>query len=675
MFVLPTIDQDDIQWVCKVLRLPPTAFTGVEGNDPRAEVLLSNETLDIEACPGSGKTTLLVAKLAILARKWNSRCSGICVLSHTNAARREIERCLGQAAEGIKILSYPHFVGTIHGFVNEFLAIPWIRSLGYPVTTIDDVLCEQHRRRLLALSCYGTLRGYVGSKEKYSGANYVGSWYVATPDFLAHNAKGEQLFKNLNVPSAKQISTLLKQCTEDGFYRYEELFMWADDLLSKYPEAVLSVRQRFPLLFIDEVQDNSEIQSKILQRIFTEGIEPVIRQRFGDTNQSIYASINEVGAQSDSFPEEGIRRDIPNSYRFGQDIANIANPLALQPQNLQGLGPPTHTITSETPAQHAVFLFNDDSICGVLNCYASYLLEIFSGDELKAGTFTAVGAVHRPGDNSNVPRFIGHYWQDYDHQLSYSEPRPNTFHQYIAAGWTKAHESGDVHAITEQVAEGVLRATRIVEPAVKLGRRKRKHRYILELLDHFQELKDNYLSLILRLINDEHEITTNEWQEHWTPIFLQLVQTLSDSEINPNLLDEFLAWPKESPEQDSTHKVNTRDNYYRYPEDNPAVSIRVGSIHSAKGETHTATLVLDTFFHDHHFHALKPWLCGEREGQGGEGVRMQTRLKQHYVAFTRPTHLLCIAMRDDLSTVEIHKIKSRAWRVGKVQIGGEIEWI
>ena len=105
MFMPPVIDLNDVQWASRVLELPDEAFTGPDGTDPRAEVLLCNETLDIEACPGSGKTTLLVAKLAILARKWQACRSGICVLSHTNAARREIERCLGQTAVGVKLLS------------------------------------------------------------------------------------------------------------------------------------------------------------------------------------------------------------------------------------------------------------------------------------------------------------------------------------------------------------------------------------------------------------------------------------------------------------------------------------------------------------------------------------------------------------------------------------------
>jgi DNA helicase-2/ATP-dependent DNA helicase PcrA len=59
--------------------------------------MLNLDTIDFEACPGSGKTTLLVAKLAVLALRWRHRNQGICVLSHTNAARNEIGVKLGNS--------------------------------------------------------------------------------------------------------------------------------------------------------------------------------------------------------------------------------------------------------------------------------------------------------------------------------------------------------------------------------------------------------------------------------------------------------------------------------------------------------------------------------------------------------------------------------------------------
>ena len=123
-FQCPAVMDEDILWAARLVGLPETAFTGFDGKDPRGMIMKSMMPMDVAACPGSGKTTLLVAKLAILANKWRHRTRGICILSHTNAARREIESRLGNTAPGRRLLAYPHFVGTIHAFVNEFLAMP-----------------------------------------------------------------------------------------------------------------------------------------------------------------------------------------------------------------------------------------------------------------------------------------------------------------------------------------------------------------------------------------------------------------------------------------------------------------------------------------------------------------------------------------------------------------------
>ena len=148
-FKFPEIGDQDLQWAAIQLGLPESAFLGEQGNDPRKVVIQSKETLDVAACPGSGKTTVLIAKLAILSKKWKYRTRGVCVLSHTNAAGTIEGAHLGNSSEGRRLLSYPHFVGTIHSFVNEFLASPWLRAQGYPIKMIDTYVCEHRGRRSL----------------------------------------------------------------------------------------------------------------------------------------------------------------------------------------------------------------------------------------------------------------------------------------------------------------------------------------------------------------------------------------------------------------------------------------------------------------------------------------------------------------------------------------------
>ena len=92
-----------------------------------------------------------------------------------------------------------------------------------------------------------------------------------------------------------------------------------------------------------------------------------------------------------------------------------------------------------------IFLFDDDTITIVLERYAAHLIEVFSPDELREGVFTAIGAVHRPGDDDHVPRSVNHYWPEYDHEISRAEPQPKSFVQHIAAGHRLAHRTGDAH--------------------------------------------------------------------------------------------------------------------------------------------------------------------------------------------------------------------------------------
>jgi len=87
------------------------------------------------------------------------------------------------------------------------------------------------------------------------------------------------------------------------------------------------------------------------------------------------------------------------------------------------------------------------------------------------------------------------------------------------------------------------------------------------------------------------------------------------------------------------------------------------------------TLVCETYFKTHHLAALKPWLLGGKVGGEKESEAMKSRLRQHYVALTRPTHLLCIAMRESsFSNDDIETLKVRGWRVGSVN-GGSVNWL
>lgn len=664
MIELPEVSNQDVQWACKVLRLPETAFSGADGADPRLSVLRTNATLDVEACPGSGKTTLLVAKLAILAKHWSAAEQGICVLSHTNAARREIEKKLGATSEGQRLLSYPHYVGTIHGFVNEYLALPWLRSKGVAIEAIDDNICLNWRWKRLP---FATRQALEQRRESIDRLRYQNS------DFDLGDipwGKGGVLGKAS--PTYQNMQGVCRESCAAGLFCHDEMFVWASDLLDRHPEVVPHLRQRFPLLLIDEVQDNSESQSRLLQRIFMAGDQAVTRQRFGDQNQAIYAYQGQDGAVSDGFPIEDIKQTIPDSFRFGNSVASLADPLGVSPHGLIGQGGVGRSGEPELAGRHAIFLLENDSVEHVIDAYVAYLRQEFGADELSSGDFTAVGAVHRTHKDDKLPFSIRHYWPEYDPDISGAEPRPNTLLQYLAAGRRLADLNGEASDLVEKLAQGLLRLARLMSPESAIGTRKRNHRYVMELLEGNKGALQTYLSLVRIFAVSRLVPVQDRWDAEYKQLFEEVGRMLSVADATPAVANEFLAWSEIGGGDPVKAKQN---NVLKDTTQEPAIKVRIGSIHSVKGETHTATLVLETFYYAHHLNELKPWLLGQNQGGNGRSNRIQQRLRLHYVAMTRAARLLCLAMRSDaFNEVEIGLLRENGWRVSRITPNG-VDWV
>ncbi|MCW5777146.1 MAG: UvrD-helicase domain-containing protein [Phycisphaeraceae bacterium] len=656
-----TITDDDVRRAARLLGLPYDCFHGPDGLDPRHGVLKCMETIDVAACPGSGKTTLLVAKLAILAEKWPHRTRGICVLSHTNAARREIENRLGQTATGRSLLAYPHFVGTIHAFVNEFLAVPSLRSRGYPITLIDSEVCEARRWSRLSQNTRYALRqrSIEGSDIRIANTHFEPAKKHGTFSFGPHTN------------THKCIQRACMQVAREGFHCHDDMFIWGNALMDEHPGVANVLRSRFPLLFIDECQDNSEDQATILRRVFGADPMPVIRQRFGDSNQAIFGFIKQEGATTDLFPSDA-KVDLPNSHRFGQRIADLADPLAVDPCGLIGRGPRLRLASGSTEATHTIFLFNDDGVRRVLDAYGELLLATFSDLELREGSFVAVGHVHKREQDDHCPRHVGHYWPEYDPELSKSEPKPSRFVQYITSGQSSAQAVGETYVAIERIAQGCLRLGGMGSGTRTAGVRKHSHRYVRELLSASERSRALYTVMVSRYGVKRRELTKRAWDQRLRAAVQEIGETIAGCPLASREAQDFLAWPASAPGEEPLQTGQSRrDNVYRYSIGGREVAIRIGSIHSVKGETHTATLVFETFWNRHNLEDLRDWLLGDRSGAGNDGVQRPRRLKAHYVAMTRPTHLLCLAMKrstfagDDgaLDADAVSKLQARGWRV------------
>lgn len=675
--LIPEITNEDIEWARNLMRL-------ADLDEPRRAFLAARSTLDVSACPGSGKTTLVVAKLAILAKKWPHRMQGICVLSHTNVAREEIRHRLGSSVVGQHLLGYPHFIDTIHGFVNRYLALPWLRSKGFPSPTIDNEVTTSYRRGALPKQDYWALQSFLA--QKHSDFDRL---RICSRD-LSFNLGGKPFPAGPDTKSFQLAKQAVVAAAQAGYFCFDEMFVWAHALLEDTPDVASWLKRRFPLVIIDEMQDTFEAQGAVLHVVFPRTSPDIVVQRVGDPNQAIFDGPDAEADRDEPFPDPDPSRclSIPNSYRFGPEIAALASPFAVTPvgtKGLCGIGPKV-TVSVPATSPHAVFIFPDNSTSGVLDAYGRHILASFDDYALTTGIVTAVGARHQaapdvaPG-HLHFPKTVPHYWSGYTAELSRKESHPKTLVQYVRAAQAAVQGEGDLSASVDKIASGLIRLAGRVGATSRLKRKNRAHRAIVDALQSDAETLRAYRQLLIGFLVDRSPLTESSWKAKKEDI-LVIARGLCDrASVAPNTLD-FLGWPEDDPSLAACCPSSPNDagpNIYRVLDGNRLLDIRLGSTHSVKGQTHLATLVLSTYRRAHSSLRMLPWLLGTKANECGAGVEDRKRLLETYVAMTRPSHLICLAFQrsvlgDDLAFAShLTTLETRGWRVAEI-IDGESYW-
>lgn len=674
--IIPQVTDEDIEWVCRVMGLR-------KFDQSRQEFLRARTTLDVSACPGSGKTTLIVAKLAIMARKWPHRTKGICVLSHTNAAREEIQRRLRGTVVGQQLLSYPHFIDTIHGFVNRFLALPWLNSNGFPAATVDDDVASAYRRRVLTNSDYWKVENYL--QRKCNGFDRI-----RILDRKLHIGLGDRPFPAKPSANVHQIARRAVEASANaGYFCYDEMFIWAKALLEDCPGVATLLQHRFPLVIVDEMQDTSELQVGILASVFPRTSSEVSLQRVGDPNQAIYDGALPATERSDGFPDPDRCLDIPNSFRFGPSIAALASPFALNPvgpNGLQGVGPRTVRDAPEC-CSHAVFVFSDKSPAGVLDVFGHHVLSIFSDSALAEGPVAAVGAVHRAHpeigpDNAHYPKTVPHYWPGYAAEIGRRDPHPRSLAQYVRVAQANVRDWHDLSSGVEKIASGVARLAHRIGDASRLMRRAGTHRVVANGLKADPTAAAAYRGLLRAFLMEWTPLTSVTWNARKAEI-LGIACALCETVEDERRAAGFLDWEEHDPSlmvDAQTSPTDAGPNVYRVVHEcGRRVDIRLGSIHSVKGQTHLATLLLSTFRNGHSSKELLPWILGKKANGREAKAQNRDRLLQTYVAMTRPSHLVCLAvprsaLGDDAALKgHVETLKARGWHVAEV-VDGASRW-
>lgn len=613
-----TITDSDISWVESVMG------SGINFDEARKAIIKNLESVDIQAFPGSGKTTTLVAKLAILAKKWPFSNAGICVLSHTNVAREEIESRLGNTTEGKKLLSYPHFIGTFHSFFDTFISIPWLRSQDNPVHVIDtDYVCAL-RWKMLQPKTQSYFRRYHKNEKLCS---YYNSW--------------ENIDWENSGRTRQELLDAITHSQKKGFFTFDEMLLLAQKILADYPFIAESIQERFPLLFIDEAQDTNSLLWDLIFKVFPKDSIRTIRQGFGDINQAIYSYINE-DVHDPEFPRSPFLL-LNESKRFDNRIATLANSVAISKDQMIG----TNNNFSEKNIPHTIFLFSKEKAPLVIDEFAKLILNTFSDQELQDNANLGchiIGMVHKKNDDTpekHFPKGIYDYWSNYAPLKTTTSSLKSHFINYFRIGKYELINSGNMADLIDSLSKGLCiiinraAGTNLVHPT------NNTFLTIEKILP--SEKRSLYRQSMLDLASTEFQT-----KDDWDLIINKVLNILELFDLSVSSRDmSFLKWTNDTSVDGINDSTPTTSNCYLYQDStsNRSINLEFGSIHSVKGRTHLATLVLETFSRAHNIKSILDYLCGKPPQKTAKANI--SRLKCQYVAMSRATALLCMAIPID----------------------------
>jgi hypothetical protein len=623
---LPVLQQADLallrQW------FPALRF---ERPDQIAALLDTSET-DYQAAPGSGKTTMLGAKLALLAKKWSATGQGICVLSHTNVARIEIEGRLQSAPGGESLLSYPHYVGTIQTFVNRHIALPWLRSQGIELREIDEATVGN---RVLALA--GRDRNITGWMRMGQRDDIVKNIRYRGPNLDLVSSGGTLPGPGVCLSGLTRIKA---QLARDGWLFHEDLFAYALHAVAQVPKLANAVAKRFPLVFIDEMQDTSSVQLDLLTAVF-HGRSVV--QRLGDSNQAIL--VQGQTAHAHSFPRK-VFKEMSASLRFGQEIAGVANRIKLVGSGISGDGEPA-------ALPPTLILFSDATVQHIVHRFGELVATKFTQDELDAASVKAVCFRKTEGNfKQQVGRHLSDYFPRYAQDASASPARAGVCALIQRAGKPGPQEDAHVRSINA-AREAILAILREHGSAELRGAT--NWRKLDALLDATPDKRLAIQKAVLSAVSGQFPASdTTEWGSSLGALQAALATVLAaGTQLQAVDALAFDATATATPPLGNRVPINAHGRSF---------VIDLATIAGVKGETHLATLILEAC-NRRRFDVSEVLPYFVAQVQSKEPHR-EAQLRNLFVAATRPRRLLAFASHAGRVPVNIRQdLLAAGWSV------------
>jgi len=313
------------------------------------------------AGPGTGKTQILASRIGKILLDTDTQPEQILCLTYTDAGvvamRKRLQHFIGAAA-------YRVTIGTFHSFCNDIIQdnlVYFEKSSLDPISDLEriqllkelvDGFPKKHPLKRYRGDVYFEIKGLqelfgIMKRENWTPAylfekidSYVESLpqreeYIAKKSGKYHK-KGELLTEKLELEKERmarlraavgEFEPFQQMMQKKSRYDFDDMINWVLSAFVSHPTLLSSYQERYTYVLVDEYQDSSGSQNKLVEMLADYWEEPNLFV-VGDDDQSIYrfqgANIDNMTGLADRYRHSLRTVLLTDNYRSNQPILQTA---------------------------------------------------------------------------------------------------------------------------------------------------------------------------------------------------------------------------------------------------------------------------------------------------------------------------------------------------------------
>lgn len=567
-------------------------------------------------------------------------------------------------------------MGTIQSFVDYYFAVPYyVTKMKKKIYRINNEVYEEKISEFSTTFFNGFSRQEQNNAKSYIRVNDLFKKYrfthiedrvVLTDKYYGKILEIKkpigntrpQNYRDWSEPEKEKVKQWLikykKQIMCKGYLSYDDAYFLAFEYLRVFVKIKILLQNRFSFVFVDEMQDMDRHQHDFLEKIFFgEGDNNSVYQRIGDRNQAIFdgeVKLEEIWVQRAN------KLEFNGSNRLTPQNAEIVKYFGLQFVEVEGRN--KNSDGSEIDIKPHMIVFNDANVNKVIEQFADLIKKFQNENKIPLNSNYSFKAIcwRKEVDGDGKIALTNYF----DFKLEKHKPKIDyiCLSDYIKNCKVSSNEFREIR---KNIINALLKILRLEEVQSADGRNFTESKLILfikeksKLTDLYEFFMKKIFLWSKGIIQGKHEDVIVQIKTYLQEFLLLFGKTINKSR---NFIDSVSTFT-----EPTTVSFDDQINVYKKDK----IQIEITTVHAAKGQTHTATIYLESYYRQgYESDRLNECFKGRAHSfsrNKGTDVYKKESIRMAYVGLSRPTHLLCFAVHKIRFDTHLSDIDRNKWEV------------